>query len=52
MVPDWLHKEEVPAKPKEEINVPTISEERKKAIWEQVEKLNEPNNRTVTAIIE
>ena len=31
MIPDWLHKEEIPAKPKEEINVPTISEERKKA---------------------
>ena len=52
MVPDWLHKEEVPAKPKEEINVPTISEERKKAIWEQVEKLSESNNGAVTAIIE
>lgn len=40
IVPDWLHKEDMPAKPKEKNNTPIISEERKKAIWEQVEKLN------------
>lgn len=40
MVPAWLHKEEVPAKLQEEITAPTISEERKKAIWAQVEKLS------------
>jgi hypothetical protein len=43
MVPDWLHKKEVPAKPKQKVTTPTISEERKAAIWEQLNKLNTGN---------
>ena len=43
MVPDWLHKKEVPANPKQKTTTPTISEERKAAIWEQVNKLNTGN---------
>jgi hypothetical protein len=52
IVPDWLYKEEVPAKSKEQVNDPILSEERKKAIWEQVKKLNKSNNEDVTAVIE
>ena len=43
MVPDWLHKEDVPSKPKEEVHAQIISDERKKAIWEQVDKLSAGN---------
>ena len=42
MVPDWLHKE-VPATLKQKTITPTISEERKATIWEQVNKLNTGN---------
>ncbi len=38
MVPDWLNKGE--AKPEQEKKISAISEERKRAIWEQVNKLN------------
>lgn len=42
MTPDWLHKET--AATKEEPKTPAISEERKKAIWEQVKKMNGSKN--------
>lgn len=42
MVPDWLHKE-VPPTLKQKTTTPTISEEQKAAIWEQVNRLNTGN---------
>jgi len=40
MVPDWLNKETVTTAQTEQQEKTAISEERKKAIWEQVKKLN------------
>ena len=40
MIPDWLNKETVTTVQTEQQEKTAISEERKKAIWEQVKKLN------------